>query len=132
MFNVPQFIDIEDKIVGPLTAKQLGWVGAGGILLIILWFILDFTAFIFIAVFVGAFFGVMAFYKPNGQPMITYFLNMLYFIFRPKLYIWRRMPETNQNFETRNRKNVTMKTSGGKKMSPEKLQEISQLLDKKY
>ena len=42
--NVPQFIDTEDKIVGPLTAKQLGWMAVGGVLFLIVWTTLDRSA----------------------------------------------------------------------------------------
>ena len=129
MFSVPQFIDIEDKIVGPLTAKQLGWVGAGGLTLLILWFFLDFSAFIVVAVLVGGFFGVMAFYKPNGQPMITYVLNAIFFAFRPKIYVWRRMPDTGKIFGPKEKKNVTIQTVRHKEISEKSIEEVSGLLD---
>ena len=37
LINVPQYIDVEDKVAGPLTLKQLGWMLAMGIILLILW-----------------------------------------------------------------------------------------------
>ena len=37
LFNVPQYIDVEDKIVGPLTGKQLLWMIGMGIMLLVLW-----------------------------------------------------------------------------------------------
>jgi len=44
LFNVPQFIDIEDKIVGPLTAKQLGWLALGSVIALLLTYHRRFTA----------------------------------------------------------------------------------------
>ena len=39
-FRVPQFIDIEDKVFGPFTLKQFGYiVGAGGLSFLIWTFI---------------------------------------------------------------------------------------------
>ena len=60
-FNIPQFIDKEDKIVGPLTAKQLGWMFGGGAILLVLWNLLDMTAFILAAIVVGGIVGAFAF-----------------------------------------------------------------------
>ncbi len=34
-FPVPQFTDVEDKIIGPLTIKQFGFVFAAGIVVVL-------------------------------------------------------------------------------------------------
>lgn len=93
LFNIPQFIDKEDKIVGPLTAKQLGWMFAGGTILLILYGILDMAGFIVAAIPVCALTGALAFYHPNGQPLIGFILSSISFLFHPKMYVWRRTPE---------------------------------------
>lgn len=90
LFNVPQFIDMEDKIIGPLTAKQLGWLAGGGVLLFVLWNMLDKSAFIVAAIIVGAIFGGLAFYRPYNQPLIKFILSAAYFTIRPKIYVWIR------------------------------------------
>ncbi len=72
LFNVPQFIDIEDKIVGPLTAKQLGWLAAAGIILFVLFNFLDTSAFVIACVIVGTIFGALAFYRPYNQSLINF------------------------------------------------------------
>lgn len=132
MFNVPQFIDVEDKIVGPLTAKQLGWLAVGAVMLMIFWFTLDFSAFILVAVIVGGLFGSLAFYKPNGQPMIAFVLSLFSFSFKPKMYVWRRTPDMKKTFETKIQKSDTIKTSPQKTLTKKKVEELSQILDKKY
>lgn len=34
----------------------------------------------------------MAFYKPNGRPLYVLIANYFLFVFKPRLYIWRRDP----------------------------------------
>ncbi|PIR73277.1 MAG: hypothetical protein COU40_03425 [Candidatus Moranbacteria bacterium CG10_big_fil_rev_8_21_14_0_10_35_21] len=126
LFNIPQFIDKEDKIVGPLTAKQLGWMFGGGTTLLVLWNILDMSAFIVASVFVAAIFGALAFYRPNGQPLIAFIFSAMRFLFRPKMYLWKRIPETAKMKRT-------VKKDRGKKIeksfSEKNAQEISKILD---
>ncbi len=88
--KVPQFIDIKDKIVGPLTLKQFLYFLAGGIFLFVLWFVLKLAAFILVAIPIIVICLALAFYHPQGQPLITTIKNMFYFFIRPKLYTWKK------------------------------------------
>lgn len=88
--KVPQFIDIEDKIVGPLTLKQFLYFLAGGILIFILWFIVKLGAFIVIVIPIVIICLALAFYHPQGQPLIKTVKNMFYFFIKPKLYTWKK------------------------------------------
>ncbi|MFZ2975170.1 MAG: PrgI family protein [Candidatus Moraniibacteriota bacterium] len=90
LFNVPQFIDIEDKIVGPLTAKQLGWLGIAGVLLLIFWSTLVFSTFLPVAVITLAIFGALAFYRPYNQPLLNFLMSGVNFFLKPKVYVWKR------------------------------------------
>ena len=90
LFNVPQYIEIEDKIAGPLTAKQLLWMFGMGAVMLILWGILETGAFIMASIPVALIFCALAFYRPHGQPLIKFILWGISFAFQPKTYIWRR------------------------------------------
>ena len=90
LFNTPQYIEIEDKIVGPLTAKQLMWMFGMGAVLLILWGFLDKTTFFITAIPVGLIFCALAFYRPHGQPLIKFIMWGISFMFQPKTYVWRR------------------------------------------
>ena len=90
LFNVPQFIDIEDKIVGPLTAKQLGWLGIAGVLLLIFWSTLVFSTFLPVAVITVGIFGALAFYRPYNQPLLNFLMSGVNFFMKPKVYVWKR------------------------------------------
>lgn len=90
---VPQYVDIEDKIVGPLTWKQLGWFFAGGTILVILWKLLDESAFYTVAIPIIIIVVLFAFYKPQGLPLIQFAGFAILYIFKPRTYTWQRDPE---------------------------------------
>ena len=89
-FNVPQFIDTEDKIIGPLNLKQFFYLAGGVILLFILWFFLTLTAFIMVSIPVGILSVLFAFYEVNGQPL-SHFIGLgINFLGKPKIYLWKK------------------------------------------
>jgi len=90
-FNVPQFIEVEDKIIGPLTLKQSLFLGAGGGLLLFLWFFLSLGVFILIAIPIGLFTVALAFYKVNGKPFLSFLGSLLGYLSKPRLYLWKKI-----------------------------------------
>lgn len=130
LFNIPQFIDKEDKIVGPLTAKQLGWMfGAGGVMLL-LWAVLDTSAFIVASIPVIAIFGALAFYRPNNMSLIAFIFSSVQFFFRPKMYIWKRVPDIIAAKKP-DRKKIKTVSRDTKRVNSDKIEEITRLLDQK-
>ena len=89
-FQVPQNVDIEDKIVGPLTGKQFGWIIAACIILFVSFKIFDTATFVAIAVVVGGLAVVFAFVRPYGQPMVVFVSNIFLYMFKSREYVWRR------------------------------------------
>lgn len=90
MYNVPQFIDVEDKIAGPLTWRQLLWmIGMGAVILLIFVFFDGAIVFV-LSLPIVIFFVLLAFYRPNGQPFVSYLGNAFFFLFRPKIMMWDR------------------------------------------
>ena len=89
-FQVPQFIDVEDKIIGPLTLKQFLFLAGAGIIIFILYSVLQFWLWLIISIVVaGAGLG-FAFVKINGQPMSKVALNGFKYLIRPRLYVLQR------------------------------------------
>jgi len=129
LFNIPQFIDKEDKIVGPLTAKQLGWLAGAGVLLMVLWATLDQVTFIISSIPIATLFGALAFYKPQGQPLINFIFSSIYFSFRPKIYVWKRMIDKDFKKKEGLIKNNTTKKK--KELSEKKIQELVKILDRR-
>ena len=87
---VPQFIDNEDKILGPITVRQF-LICLASTFLIFIWFKLLSTAlFVLLTIFTIAFAGIFGFLKINGQPFHLFFVNFLQTQVRPKLRVWHK------------------------------------------
>jgi hypothetical protein len=90
-FPVPQFTEVEDKIIGSLTLKQFGIVFAAGIVVF-----LGFSATksILVAVFLFVLFGLpalgLAFAQINGRPIYNSIGNFVKFIMSPKVLIFHK------------------------------------------
>ena len=91
-FKVPQFIDIEDKVFGPLTFKQFAYL-AGGAGFVYLSFRLLPT---FIGLPLAAAFGglalALAFMKYNEKPFAHTLEAFIRFYIRSRLYLWHKQP----------------------------------------
>lgn len=90
-FQVPQYIDIEDKIFGPFTFKQFVYIGGGAGLSFIIYFFFDslFFALIFIIPLM-MFSGLLAFYKYNSKPFVFLLESLFYYSIGNKLFIWKK------------------------------------------
>jgi hypothetical protein len=91
-FIVPQFIENEDKILGPITVRQFILSLATAFLLFIEFKLLTLPYFIMAAVITVAVGGTFGFVKVNGQPFHIFFLNFLQTILRPPLRVWDKTP----------------------------------------
>ena len=87
-YVVPQFIDVEDKIMGPITTRQFVILLGTGLLMFVAYKLFDFTLFIVVAVGVFAIGGTLAFFKVNGQPFHYFLLNLIQTFKRPGLRVW--------------------------------------------
>jgi len=89
-YQVPQFIEIEDKIIGPLTIKQFVWlVGGAGMSFLCYNFLPLFIALILIAVIVPLSLA-LAFYKINNKPFIDFLESAFVYYTKQNLYIWKK------------------------------------------
>ena len=94
-FQVPQFIEVEDKIFGPLTFKQFIYIGGGLGASYILFRVLPiYLAGPLIAV-VGGLAEGLAFFQLNGRPFIVGLENGFFFLVRSKLYLWNNARKKN-------------------------------------
>lgn len=89
-FTVPQFIEHEAKIVGPLTFKQFLFVGTAGAASLVLYFTAPFYVFLLASLVLGGGAAALAFLKIGGRELPTVFGNSLKFLISPKMYIWRK------------------------------------------
>jgi len=91
-FVVPQFIDVEDKIIGPITTRQFIVMLAGFMLVAISYKIFDFSLFVASGLPVLLITGVFAFLKINGRPFHFFVLNLFQTFKRPRLRVWYNNP----------------------------------------
>lgn len=89
-FQTPQFIDIEDKIIGPLTVKQFVYLAGGGGICFALYRFLPLFIAIILIIPVGALSVALAFYKVNNKPFINLLESMVKFGVGKRLYIWKK------------------------------------------
>lgn len=89
-FVVPQFIEVETKIIGPISVRQfLILLGTAGVIFI--WYTLFSTVFFLIlAVITFAVGGTFAFARVNSQPFHEFALSLVQTAKRPSLAIWQR------------------------------------------
>ncbi|MFA6340882.1 MAG: PrgI family protein [Candidatus Paceibacterota bacterium] len=128
-FQVPQFIEVEDKIFGPLTLKQFVYLAGGLGASIVLYIYLPFKIIaIVIAIPIIAFALALTFYKINGKPFIDTVESAFYYYFGDKLYIWKKAekkPEAKLSDQLQKAKNMISVP----KMSESKLKDLTWSLD---
>ena len=89
-FEVPQFIDIEDKIFGPLTWRQFVYVAGGTGIVIVLFFLTPLIVFIILGLpFAGLSF-LLGFYPVNNRPFSHFLESVVQYFRGTKLYLWRK------------------------------------------
>lgn len=91
-YQVPQFITIEDKIIGPLTIRQFIYLAVAGGIVVISFYILTFAFFLIFSLPVALAAVAFAFVKINGIPFGTMLANAANYFMRPNLYIWKQLP----------------------------------------
>lgn len=126
LINVPQYIDVEDKVAGPLTAKQLVWLIALGVILLILWNVVSKPVFFISGIPLAILFISLSFFRPYGQPLISFFMFGILYYFRPKIYVWKRDPEKNVAKKVIQ---IQKAPESRKQLTPEELAGLSRLLD---
>ena len=87
-FQVPQFIEVEDKIFGPLTFKQFIYIGGGLGAAYIIWRVLPLFLAAPLILAVGGLAAGLAFFQFNGRPLILAIENAFFFLIHGKLYLW--------------------------------------------
>lgn len=92
-FTVPQFIDVEDKIIGPVTVRQFIIMLVAGFFIFLEYKLSDFALFILLGLPTVLIFAIVAFLKINGMPFHYFLLNFIQTIKRSKLRVWRRIYE---------------------------------------
>ncbi len=97
-FTIPQFIEREPKIVGPLTFNQFIYLGIAAAICFFLYFSLPFPLFLLACFLIGGAALSIAFFKVDGVPLLIRIGNFLKFTLSPKMYLWKMQKGSNAGF----------------------------------
>jgi hypothetical protein len=129
-FVTPQFINIEPKIIGPITARQFIILVAGGGLIFITYKLFSLTVFIFITVFVlGPAILAFAFFKVNGRPFHFFLLSFVQNARMPTLRIWKKEEIIVKEVEIKEKEKITGPVLIRKPLPTSKLSYLSLQVD---
>jgi hypothetical protein len=88
-FQVPQFIETEDKIVGPFSLRQFAYVGAGGVLSALLYFAAVGWLWVIGSIIIFSIAISLAFVKIEGRPFANVIVSAFNFYWKPQTYVWQ-------------------------------------------
>lgn len=117
-FRVPQFIDIEDKILGPLSWTQFAYcLGAAGIGYICFRFIDSKTIAIIVSFPFVATFLALAFVKINNQSFVDVAKNAVNYFTRSNMYTWQKDRSVTPVRQTQQPKQIPVTNINKKSLS---------------
>lgn len=87
---LPQFLDLEPKIAGPFTFKQLIFIAGIGVIILILFTAMPFSKFLLVAIPLAGLAIFLAFGKIRGFPAPIVLARSLGFLFAGKIYVWKK------------------------------------------
>ena len=97
-YQVPQFIDTEDKIAGPFTIRQFIYISITAALIFAIYFIFQSFIFFGFSIVIGAIGVSFAFIKVNGQKLSKLAVLGFLYYWNPQLYLWQagkqKLPKT--------------------------------------
>jgi hypothetical protein len=130
-FQVPQFIEVEDKIFGNFTFKQFIYMaGSAGLAFLVYALIGNFFISIFFIIPILGFGAALTFYKVNNKPFILILESAFKYFLSGKLYIWRK--EERAVIQAKTETSEEAQDSAGfyvPKLSDSKLKDLTWSLD---
>lgn len=92
-YQVPQFIEVEDKIFEKISLKQFVYLAGGlGISFVFYRYLNSFVYAFIPIVIVMSFSLALAFYKVNNKPFINVVEAAFKYYVSAKLFIWKKVP----------------------------------------
>lgn len=125
-YQVPQFIAIEDRIIGPLTLKQFLYLLGAAAIGLLGWSFLHPALFLVFAVPPAGLLVAMAFVRVSGRPLPTVFFSAVNYYLKPRLYLWRKIEERKKPPAAKSEEPLL---AGIPKLSESKLDDLAWSLD---
>ena len=129
-FQTPQFIEIEDRIFGPLTLKQFIYLAGSAGLGFLLYRTLPFIIALWLIIPIIAAGLALAFYKFNNKPFIFLLEALFHYALNRKLYLWRKDSESTPTTTKKRVETAHVSNSLSlPKLSDSKLKDLAWSLD---
>jgi len=94
-FPVPQFIEIEERILGPLSLKQTMFLIVAVGLIFILYFFLETWLHVILSLLILGIAGSFAFIKVGGRTLGQFVSSVVVFAFTPRMFVWKKTEKTS-------------------------------------
>jgi hypothetical protein len=135
-FRVPQFLDIEDKVFGPFTFKQFGYLLGAVAFAYIFWKLVPsaIISFPLILIFSGTFLA-LAFVKINNRPFPDVLESAYKFLIGDKILVWHKNQIKKEEVSAQRLREIEaekvkiMQDSASKIVTREKIKDLSEKLD---
>lgn len=95
-FQVPQYYDVKEKIVGPLTLSQFFYIAAACGLSFLLFFIFQLWLWFIVSVFLIGIASALALVEINGQSLTKILFSAFFYYWRPRTFLWQREIEKEE------------------------------------
>ncbi len=128
-FIVPQFIDAEDRIWGPITVRQFAIVIIGALFIFISYRLADFALFLTQTIVIVLLIVIFGFVKINGAIFPMFLLSLIQTLKRPRLRIWKKEYIKIEEFKNKDENFVAQTIVPKTMVTGKKLSELSLIID---
>ncbi|MFZ1988070.1 MAG: PrgI family protein [Minisyncoccia bacterium] len=94
-YQIPQFIEVEDKIFGPFTFRQFIYLAGGAGACVVAFLYLPLFLAILASLPIAGLAAALAFYKINNKPFIEIMEAAFTYFTGGRLYLWRKEVKTD-------------------------------------
>ena len=88
-FQVPQFIESEDKVIGPFSLRQFAYVGVAGALSGAFYLFAATWLWVVFSIIIFAIAFAFAFVRIEGRPFLSIVTSAFNFYWKPQTYVWQ-------------------------------------------
>ncbi|MBI5405618.1 PrgI family protein [Candidatus Kaiserbacteria bacterium] len=129
--QVPQFIEVEDRIIGPLTLKQFIYLAGAGGICVSLFAYAPLLLAILLSLPVAVLAAALAFYKINGKPFVEVLEAGFNYYTGAKLFLWKHQESGAPERSAATEAAAPVPQRGTPKLTRGKLSELAWSLDVK-
>jgi hypothetical protein len=128
-FTVPQFIDVEDKIFGPITVRQFIIMLVTALLIAVCYKIFDFSLFVTTGLLFFALGSILAFVRINGAAFHFFVLNLIQTFKKPRLRTWYKDDTLTVGLEFDTKLTQAPRPADDRQYSTSRLNELALIVD---